>query len=166
MQEARLELERLIAEGNPDMPLQEVLGAFPYTLDPFQQKSVESFLQGELVCSKGLCIPHSDPSVTDSVQFVHEQQEWPSLPNQSLPHVRYAGLSVVVSAPTGAGKTAIAEAAAIAVLARGQRVIYTTPLKVNDMLSLPDASTAYYCPLVVMLAEQQPEKCRPQRCRR
>jgi superfamily II RNA helicase len=29
----------------------------------------------------------------------------------------------------GAGKTAIAEAAAAAALARGQRVIYTTPLK-------------------------------------
>jgi len=42
---------------------------------------------------------------------------------------------VVVAAPTGAGKTAIAEAAAIAVLARGQRVIYTTPLKVS--LSAP-----------------------------
>ncbi|KXZ44081.1 hypothetical protein GPECTOR_74g695 [Gonium pectorale] len=39
------------------------------------------------------------------------------------------GRSVVVCAPTGAGKTAIAEAAAAAVLARGQRVIYTTPLK-------------------------------------
>jgi superfamily II helicase len=46
---------------------------------------------------------------------------------------------VVVSAPTGAGKTAIAEAAAIAVLARGQRVIYTTPLKVN-MCRCPRAS--------------------------
>ncbi|KAG2444652.1 hypothetical protein HXX76_001396 [Chlamydomonas incerta] len=40
-----------------------------------------------------------------------------------------AGQSVVVCAPTGAGKTAIAEAAAVAALARGQRVIYTTPLK-------------------------------------
>ncbi|KAG2449071.1 hypothetical protein HYH02_005820 [Chlamydomonas schloesseri] len=39
------------------------------------------------------------------------------------------GQSVVVCAPTGAGKTAIAEAAAVAALARGQRVIYTTPLK-------------------------------------
>ncbi|GLC66436.1 hypothetical protein PLESTF_000427200 [Pleodorina starrii] len=39
------------------------------------------------------------------------------------------GRSVVVCAPTGAGKTAIAEAAAAAALARGQRVIYTTPLK-------------------------------------
>ena len=36
---------------------------------------------------------------------------------------------MVICAPTGAGKTAIAEAAAVAVLARGQRVIYTTPLK-------------------------------------
>jgi len=39
------------------------------------------------------------------------------------------GHSVVVCAPTGAGKTAVAEAAAIACLARGQRAIYTTPLK-------------------------------------
>ncbi|KAK9820466.1 hypothetical protein WJX72_010660 [[Myrmecia] bisecta] len=39
------------------------------------------------------------------------------------------GHSVVVCAPTGAGKTAIAEAATVAVIARQQRVIYTTPLK-------------------------------------
>lgn len=42
------------------------------------------------------------------------------------------GKSVVVCAPTGAGKTAIAQAAAAATLAKGQRVIYTTPLKVRD----------------------------------
>lgn len=36
---------------------------------------------------------------------------------------------MVVCAPTGAGKTAIAEAATLHFLARGQRVIYTTPLK-------------------------------------
>jgi len=41
------------------------------------------------------------------------------------------GMSVVVCAPTGAGKTAIAEAAAAATLARGLRVVYTTPLKVH-----------------------------------
>lgn len=41
------------------------------------------------------------------------------------------GRSVVVCAPTGAGKTAIAEAAAVATLAQGKRVIYTTPLKVG-----------------------------------
>lgn len=37
--------------------------------------------------------------------------------------------AVVVCAPTGAGKTAIAEAAAMHFLSRGQRVLYTTPLK-------------------------------------
>jgi hypothetical protein len=39
------------------------------------------------------------------------------------------GESVVVCAPTGAGKTAIAEASSSAMLATGRRVIYTTPLK-------------------------------------
>lgn len=39
------------------------------------------------------------------------------------------GNSVVVCAPTGAGKTAIAVLAALAALAQGYRVIYTTPLK-------------------------------------
>ena len=39
------------------------------------------------------------------------------------------GRSVVVCAPTGAGKTAIAEAASSHFLRAGQRVIYTTPLK-------------------------------------
>ena len=40
-----------------------------------------------------------------------------------------AGRNVVVCAPTGAGKTAIAVAAALAAVAQGRRVIYTTPLK-------------------------------------
>ena len=39
------------------------------------------------------------------------------------------GKSLVVCAPTGAGKTAIAVGAMLPVLAAGQRVIYTTPLK-------------------------------------
>nr|XP_043606015.1 DExH-box ATP-dependent RNA helicase DExH15 chloroplastic [Erigeron canadensis] len=39
------------------------------------------------------------------------------------------GSSVVVSAPTSAGKTLIAEAAAVATVARGRRLFYTTPLK-------------------------------------
>ncbi|XP_061360795.1 DExH-box ATP-dependent RNA helicase DExH15 chloroplastic [Gastrolobium bilobum] len=37
--------------------------------------------------------------------------------------------SVVVSAPTSSGKTLIAEAAAVATVARGRRIFYTTPLK-------------------------------------
>ncbi|XP_047324710.1 DExH-box ATP-dependent RNA helicase DExH15 chloroplastic [Impatiens glandulifera] len=39
------------------------------------------------------------------------------------------GSSVVVSAPTSGGKTLIAEAAAVATVARGKRIFYTTPLK-------------------------------------
>ncbi|KAG6549969.1 hypothetical protein Mapa_008480 [Marchantia paleacea] len=39
------------------------------------------------------------------------------------------GSSVVVCAPTSSGKTLIAEAAAVATLARGKRMFYTTPLK-------------------------------------
>lgn len=41
----------------------------------------------------------------------------------------HEGRSVVVSAPTGSGKTAIAEVGLYAALARGERAIYTTPLK-------------------------------------
>ena len=40
-----------------------------------------------------------------------------------------AGQSVIVSAPTGAGKTLIAEFAIHAALHRGRRIAYTTPLK-------------------------------------
>ncbi|XP_051146042.1 DExH-box ATP-dependent RNA helicase DExH15 chloroplastic [Andrographis paniculata] len=39
------------------------------------------------------------------------------------------GSSVVVSAPTSSGKTLIAEAAAVATVARGKKIFYTTPLK-------------------------------------
>ena len=57
LQEARLELERLIAAGSHDMSLEQLCGAFPYTLDAFQQRSVESFLQGKLVVES--CQMHS-----------------------------------------------------------------------------------------------------------
>jgi superfamily II RNA helicase len=40
-----------------------------------------------------------------------------------------AGSSVIVSAPTGAGKTLVAEFAIHAAIARGRRIAYTTPLK-------------------------------------
>ena len=41
----------------------------------------------------------------------------------------HGGQSVVVSAPTGSGKTVCGELGCYLALARGQRVIYTTPLK-------------------------------------
>ncbi|MGZ8784016.1 MAG: DEAD/DEAH box helicase, partial [Acidimicrobiia bacterium] len=39
------------------------------------------------------------------------------------------GASVVVAAPTGSGKTLVAEAAVHLALARGRRAFYTTPIK-------------------------------------
>ena len=62
------------------------------------------------------------------------------------------GLSVVVCAPTGAGKTAIAEAAAAATLARGQRVIYTTPLKVLVLLAPPSFRIPSLLPAAALLS--------------
>ncbi|GKA02217.1 zinc finger CCCH domain-containing protein 19 [Tanacetum coccineum] len=53
------------------------------------------------------------------------------------------GSSVVVSAPTSAGKTLIAEVAAVATVARGKRLFYTTPLK-----ALSNQKFRELCPLV------------------
>ena len=53
------------------------------------------------------------------------------------------GKSVLVSAPTGAGKTAIAEYAIDKALARGERVIYTAPVKALSNQKYRDFSTRY-----------------------
>jgi len=54
-----------------------------------------------------------------------------------------AGRNVLVCAPTGAGKTAIAAAAALGVLAAGKRVIYTTPLKALSNQKLGEFRAAF-----------------------
>ena len=80
-----------------------------------------------------------------------------------------AGRSVLVSAPTGAGKTAIAEHAVRQALADGCRAVYTTPIKAlsnqkhrdfsavhgngNVGLLTGDTSVASDAPLVVMTTE-------------
>src|SRR3954452_11512856 len=48
------------------------------------------------------------------------------------------GHSVLVAAPTGTGKTAIAEFAALDALRRGARAIYTTPIKALSNQKLRD----------------------------
>ena len=45
-----------------------------------------------------------------------------------MEHIR-AGQSVMVAAPTSAGKTVIAEYALWRTLGRGERAVYTTPIK-------------------------------------
>ncbi len=76
--------------------------------------------------------------------------------------------SVLVSAPTGAGKTAIAEYAINKALARNQRVIYTAPIKALSNQKYRDFSAIYpdqvglltgdvslnsHAPLVIMTTE-------------
>ena len=51
--------------------------------------------------------------------------------------------SVIVSAPTGAGKTLVAEFAILAALEAGQRIAYTTPLKALSNQKFGDFQRAY-----------------------
>ncbi len=71
-----------------------------------------------------------DPELEANLNQVLSEFKFPldAFQVKSVRHI-LSGRSVVVCAPTGAGKTAIAEAAAIHFLKRGGRVIYTTPLK-------------------------------------
>ncbi|CAI7877052.1 unnamed protein product [Closterium sp. NIES-54] len=63
------------------------------------------------------------------------------------------GSSVVVCAPTSSGKTLVGEAAAAATMARGGRLIYTTPLKALSNQKLRDfrCSAGYYCAVLPRL---------------
>src|SRR4030095_2469981 len=54
-----------------------------------------------------------------------------------------AGQSVIVSAPTGAGKTLVAEFAIHAALAAGRRLAYTTPLKALFNQKFADFTRAF-----------------------
>src|SRR5436190_9854177 len=54
-----------------------------------------------------------------------------------------AGQSVIVSAPTGAGKTLVAEYAIQAALETGRRIAYTTPLKALSNQKFNDFTRAY-----------------------
>jgi superfamily II RNA helicase len=54
-----------------------------------------------------------------------------------------AGQSVLVSAPTGAGKTLVAEFAIMAALEQGRRIAYTTPLKALSNQKFGDFARAY-----------------------
>ena len=63
----------------------------------------------------------------------------------ACPPARLPATAVVVCAPTGAGKTAIAEAATMHYLEKGQRVIYTTPLKALSNQKLGEMRERFGC---------------------
>lgn len=71
-----------------------------------------------------------DPVLESNLSTVLSEFKFPldAFQIKSVRHI-LSGRSVVVCAPTGAGKTAIAEAAASHFIRKGGRVIYTTPLK-------------------------------------
>src|SRR3989441_2203347 len=62
-----------------------------------------------------------------------------------------AGQSVIVSAPTGAGKTLVAEFAIQAALETGKRIAYTTPLKALSNQKFGDFTRAYGADVVGIL---------------
>src|SRR5215470_10187196 len=61
------------------------------------------------------------------------------------------GQSVLVSAPTGAGKTLVAEFAIQLALARGRRIAYTTPLKALSNQKFGDFTRSYGANIVGIL---------------
>ena len=65
------------------------------------------------------------------------------LPARGHPRPSTAGKSVIVSAPTGAGKTLVAEFAIHAALDAGRRIAYTTPLKALSNQKFADFTRAY-----------------------
>ncbi len=74
---------------------------------------------------------------------------WAALPfvpdpfqREAVEHVQ-AGASVVVTAPTGAGKTLIAEAAIELARMQGSRAFYTTPIKALSNQKFGDLRSAY-----------------------
>lgn len=61
---------------------------------------------------------------------------------QAIEHIN-EGYSVIVSAPTGAGKTAIAEHLIERCLERGEKIIYTSPIKALSNQKFRDFSKSY-----------------------
>src|SRR3990172_268915 len=61
------------------------------------------------------------------------------------------GQSVIVSAPTGAGKTLVAEFAIHVALETGTRIAYTTPLKALSNQKFADFSRAFGADVVGIL---------------
>ena len=69
---------------------------------------------------------------------------------EAINHIQ-AGKSVVVCAPTGAGKTCIAQSAIHLALEKGERIFYTTPLKALSNQKYNDFASIYGADLVGLL---------------
>lgn len=82
--------------------------------------------------------------------LLHPKPRHPIPPRPLYPQIKaikyiVRGRSVVVSAPTGSGKTAIAEACMRHFLGAGRRIIYTTPLKALSNQKLVEMRQRFGC---------------------
>jgi superfamily II RNA helicase len=71
---------------------------------------------------------HAEPSLAAGAPTTFREFTLNPFQQKAMVAIR-AGKSVVVAAPTGAGKTLVAEIAIADTIARGKRVVYTSPLK-------------------------------------
>jgi Rad3-related DNA helicase len=156
--------------------VEAVVGRFAFQLDPFQLKAVAHLLgrkSGELAVwqvggqAEGQDWKLQCQGMPDACCMCEARAATPlfaqhpcHLPAHLLPACLPAA-AVVVCAPTGAGKTAIAEAATMHYLERGQRVIYTTPLKALSNQKLGEMRERFGCvPLLrVLFAEPHCTAC-------
>ncbi len=98
--------------------------------------------------------PSAGPTEVDQQLLEAFRQRYPfpldPFQEQAIQHI-LRGESVIVSAPTGAGKTLIAEFAIYRALAAQRRVIYTTPLKALSNQKFADFVRQYGSELVGIL---------------
>src|SRR5919197_279407 len=90
------------------------------------------------------CRPHDNVNRMDVLEQFRARYSFP-LDDFQVQACRAieAGQSVIVSAPTGAGKTLIAEFAIHQALASGKRIAYTTPLKALSNQKFADFTRAW-----------------------
>lgn len=87
--------------------------------------------------SKASHTPLSVSQFTEKLPFTPDQFQLDAMDKLASGH------SVVVSAPTGSGKTLIAEYAVESALKQGRRIFYTTPLKALSNQKYRDLQAAY-----------------------
>jgi hypothetical protein len=151
--------------------LEQLQRLFPFRLDAFQAKAVQQLLSGKsvVVCAPtgvlrvcvceatlprpasaaaaaaGMCRPLPHLCVPPHTQQHTTRHNTPQHTAHRTPQhtTTHHATHNVTQRHTGAGKTAIAEAAAAATLARGQRVIYTTPLKALSNQKLAETAARF-----------------------
>lgn len=136
------QLESLLSAasaGGGAVTMQQLQQLFPFQLDAFQARSVEQLLAGKSVV---VCAPTGVWLLACRPDALMSTSVYPAT-HLSKHTVRARKCQWLTLLLAGAGKTAIAEAAAAATLAAGRRVIYTTPLKALSNQKLQEKSARF-----------------------